>query len=371
LLSSSSVILLGFSYGRTQQQYPTERKALNVRQHFETQTMQSEFIDLGFDKYLYAKDRRSLADCFTKNNRCGIYILHFENGDYYVGLAIDVVNRHAQHRQNHSDIEYISFKEVNPSKLSDTEKQTVYKLEFLKKPLRNINLVSIIYGETDLDLVITRQEQQQWSNYELDIESLRTSRFDYPELRKKYSSKYKKLTEVKYAELIFEVLQKYILDAIPFPCKTEYSFWSCSCLPSARVKVFSRVNIFWQEVLTIYEDKFINIDGENEQPFKDLAISVHLCKSKLFEVYTEVDLKEKYLSIEFTDHFYEPGGQDQQNLILGSSDFLNFLDDKPMLNAIKEFNLRLMRKGGCIFNRYHCFDLVDQALRTDNLDFGE
>lgn len=52
-------------------------------------------------------------------------------------------------------------------------------------------------------------------------------------------------------------------------------------------------------------------------------------------------------------------------------DFLNFLDDALMLASIKEFNLRLMRKGGCIFNRYHCFDLADQALRTDNLNFDE
>ena len=58
----------------------------------------------------------------------------------------------------------------------------------MKKPLRNINLVSIINGETDLDLIVTRQEQLQWINGELGLKSLKTPRFDYTELRRKYLS---------------------------------------------------------------------------------------------------------------------------------------------------------------------------------------
>src|SRR5665647_2460200 len=89
--------------------------------------MQSEFFDLGFGKCFYAKDMSSIAGQFTYNNRCGIYILHFSNGQYYVGLAIDVVNRYAQHRLNHLDIEYVSLKEVAKTNLSKIEKETVYK----------------------------------------------------------------------------------------------------------------------------------------------------------------------------------------------------------------------------------------------------
>jgi len=255
--------------------------------------MQSEFFDLGFAKYLYVKGRLSVADSFTKSNRCGIYILHFQNGEYYVGLAIDVVRRHAQHRVNHLDIEYISFKEVDSTKLIEVEKQTVYDLENLKKPLRNINLVSILSGDTDLDLIVSRQEQQQWINYELGFESLNTDRFNYPELRRKYSRKFIKLKCTKYFDQICEILQNYILNAIPFPCKTEYSFWCCSCLPAAKNQVFSRVNIFWQEVLTVYEDEFMMLEGK--EIFRDLAVSIHLCKSKLFERYSKQDLKKNIL----------------------------------------------------------------------------
>jgi predicted GIY-YIG superfamily endonuclease len=323
--------------------------------------MESEFIDLGFDKYLYARDRHSLADSFTSSNRCGIYILHFQNREYYVGLAIDIVKRHAQHRLNHTDIEYISFREVGKTKLAEVEKEIVYQLEKLKKPLRNINLVSIINGNSDLDLIVSIEEQLKWKNYELCLDRL-TVRFDYPELRRKYAIKFDKLRQSKYFEPICGILQSYIRNAIPFPCRTEYSFWSCSCLPSVGKKIFSRVNIFWQEVLTIYEDEFINYGDKKKEVIKDLAVSLHLCRSKLFENYSRSELKEKFPSIEFEDHFYEPGGQDQLNVFIGGFEFLDFLEDLSVLNSIKEFNLRLMRKGGCVFNRYHCFGLADEAL---------
>jgi predicted GIY-YIG superfamily endonuclease len=324
--------------------------------------LQSEFIHLGFEKYLYAKNRTSLADSFTKDQRCGIYILHFENGEYYVGLATDVVNRHAQHRQNHSDIEYISFKQVENSNLIEVEKQTVYELEKLKKSLRNISLVSIINGDSDIDLIVAPEEQTKWKNYELGIESLTTPRFNYPELRKRYSSRFNKFKGSKYYKEIVEVLQKYILNCTPFPRRTEYSFWNCSCLPSGSREVFSRVTIFWQEVLTLYEEEFVEIKNEKEEIVKDLAVTIHVCKSKLFKIYNKTDLKAKYPTLEFTDHFYAPGGQDQQNLVMHVFDFLDSLEDKKILDSIKEFNLRLMRKGACISNRYHCFALADQAL---------
>ena len=36
--------------------------------------------------------------------------------------------------------------------------------------------------------------------------------------------------------------------------------------------------------------------------------------------------------------------------------------ESAIINCIKEMNLRLMRKGGTIFSKYHCFDLVHDIL---------
>ncbi len=69
----------------------------------------------GFSEPYHVEGRSSIADIFSKNERCGIYVLHFVSGDkgkYYVGQATNVVRRFADHLRNpdRSDIEKISFK---------------------------------------------------------------------------------------------------------------------------------------------------------------------------------------------------------------------------------------------------------------------
>lgn len=71
-------------------------------------------------------------------------------------------------------------------------------------------------------------------------------------------------------------------------------------------------------------------------------------------------LTEKFPSLEVTDHFYETGGQDQINLIIhGLESAKKFLQHREIISAVRLFNLRLMKKGVCIFSRYHCMDLAE------------
>ncbi len=328
--------------------------------------MESEFKDMGFEKYFYAKGVRSIAGKFAKDNLCGVYILHFENGEFYVGLTNNIVNRYAQHRKIRLDIEFISFKSVAKSKLTEIERETIYELENRKKPLRNINIVGIIIGKTDFDLVVSKRDQEKWLDYQLPFESLTTERFSYPEHRKKYTAKFEKLKSNPLFESCCEILQHYICFTILYPRKTEYYFWSCSCLPSTD-NALVRVNIYWQETLNIFEGEFEYLEGGIEKKRKGLSIAIWVSKSKLFEKYTKKTLLEKYSTLLFGDIIYESGGQDQQQLIILDIEFLDFLYDKGISDAIKDFNLRLMRKGKCIFNRYHSLDLADEAVRTDNL----
>lgn len=329
--------------------------------------MKSEFENIGFKVCHFVKGIRSIAGHFNAANRCGIYILHFSNGEYYVGLAVDVVRRYAQHRLNHTDIEYISFKKLGRKKLAEEEKLTIYELENRQKSLRNITIVSVMPGETDLDLIVSNEDQTKWLNYELGFDSLTTERFEYPELRKKYTHNFKRLKADKHFEDCCEILQNYIYYTIPYPRRTEYSFWTCSCLPSTD-QALLRVNIYWQETLNIFKE-IINYEENGIQKSESiLVICIFVCKSRLSEGYSKEQLKAKYKTLSFGDIVYESGGQDQQQLIIEDIEFLDFLYDKPISDAIKEFNLRLLRKGGCIFSRYHSFDLADEAVRTDNLE---
>lgn len=81
--------------------------------------------DLNFHESYTVEGRASVADIFRPENRCGIYVLHFGNGEFYVGQAVDVTRRYVQHCKNHEDIQHISFKQVANSKLNERERETI------------------------------------------------------------------------------------------------------------------------------------------------------------------------------------------------------------------------------------------------------
>lgn len=326
--------------------------------------MKSEFSDIGFEKLIYSKNRISLAECFSKNNRCGIYILQFENGDFYVGQAVDVVRRFAQHRKQNSDIAYISFKEVARELLAKIERETIFNLENRQKVLRNIAIVSVTQGDTDLDLIISKEDQSCWFTNFKKIK-LDTERFEYPQQRQKYANKYIKFKRHEYFEDIVALLQSYVLSSIPFPRKTEYSFWACTILPGRNILV--RVNLFWQETFCIREGVFH--DPKTNKKEIGLFIVFFVSKSVLQNYYNYENLLKEFESLEFGNHIYKPAGQDQQQIIIDAWEYNDFFFKKGVWEAAKVFNLNLMRKGGCIFNRYHCFDLADEALRIDNIEY--
>lgn len=335
-----------------------------------------EFTHLGFEKLFYTQNRKSIVDLFVQNNRCGIYILHFANGEYYVGQTVNIVQRFAQHKVKYTDINYLSFREVTKTKLTEIEREIVHQFELLNKRLRNISIVSIVNGETDLDLIVSIEDQAKWLNYELPLDTLNTERFEYAELRKKYTHNYEKLKKNPLFDEICEILQNYVAYTIPYPRATEYYFWSCSCLPSNNNRgalgrgILVRFNVYWQEVLNMVNDEVFYEEDGLEKTENVITITIFLSKTKLFEHYTQAELEKKYSSLEFGEQVYASGGQDQQQIFIDDYEFLDFLYDKPISDAIKHFNLRLMRKGSCNNNRYHSFDLADEAVRTDNIDLS-
>jgi hypothetical protein len=75
--------------------------------------------------------------------RCGIYVLRFSNEEFYVGEAVDVTRRYAQHRKTHADIEQIAFKQVPRGKLDEGERSLIWRLKRQGWPLRNVTFASL------------------------------------------------------------------------------------------------------------------------------------------------------------------------------------------------------------------------------------
>ena len=309
----------------------------------------------GFSQPHHVQGRDSIADLFPSGKRCGLYILQFSDGEIYAGQALDVTRRYVQHRKVHCDIEKIRFKRVAKKNLNEEERALIWMLEHEGYRLRNITFTSISIGESDFDLIMSAEDQEQWLK-DTSYVDFNGSRVIDPELRRKYSRKFQRFAAMPRSDEIMNILRRYVHAAIPVPLRSELSFWGCSCLPGysqLKVTIYSRINIYWQEVFTA-------LDYEGE-----LEFSFHLALSPLEEAFGESLslLQEKFPLLETTENFYEPGGQDQINLIVqGADSAKTFMQQREIISAIRLFNLRLMKKGACIYSRYHCMDLADRLI---------
>ena len=215
--------------------------------------------------------------------------------------------------------------------------------------------------------MVSPEDQEKWVSEELGWESVETTRFEYPEQRRKYRGNFERLREHPDFDLICQILQEYIIYTTPFPRKTEYSFWAVSCLPGSGKDILARVNIYWQETLRITNVSQSEIIDGKEHVSSQIDIAVFLSKSVLFRNHPEEYFSTKLKSLEFGKTVYPTGGQDQQAVFITAEEFFAFFDEPDAYEAIRTFNLRLMRKGACNNSRYHCFDLADEMLRTDNM----
>lgn len=298
----------------------------------------------GFTPPFYVEGCKNIKDFLPESSKTGIYVLHFSDGTKYVGKSKEISRRFNQHSNNFEDIVALSFKEVAFNKLDIAEEQTVRLLEKYKVKLRNILLSSFTYKKTIFFDLVTEQDQEKWLT-KLDYNSYKGKRIVSDEIRERYKNKFAKFMKDSASEKVINFLKIYLYIAIPFPIKTELSYWVISCLPGSSIKTFCRINLFWQEVLTAFEDN------------KELYFSFHLMKSEISDNTFDKILDD---NCEIYDHKYKPGGEDQCNLIVKSyKKAVDILKEDEIRIAIKKFNLNLMRKGNCQYSRYHCFDLAD------------
>ena len=158
-----------------------------------------------------------------------------------------------------------------------------------------------------------------------------------------------------HAEEALSVLGTYIHTAIPFPRKTELTFWSMSCLPNDPGSVYSRVNINMQEVMPLWGDE------------EGLWVDFHLAQSQFITTLGERWQEQlSALGCSFDIHQWKPGGHDQFHLsdnTPGDAEDLMVGWDVSRA-AMSLLNMNLMRKGPTFWSDSHCFDLVDAALEA-------
>jgi len=311
---------------------------------------------LGFSPPLDVEGKTSVAALFPADSRCGIYVWEAANDEYYVGQAIDVSRRYTQHLINHGDIVRLRFKETGRDRLNDVERDTIWQLESAGVPLRNKSLTSIPLGESDFDHIMLIEEQERWIN-DVQFVDWTGSRPDLPDLRRKYHGQAEKLSRHPLSDKAVMVLREYVAKTIPAVRRSEYSFWSCSCLPSTSdypgARVLVRVNIYLQETLSV-------LDFKGELEFV-LRVAKSPLKQSLRNPLWRV--RQFWYGITVYNQRYRPGGPDQASInVAGTDAFSRVLSDPAYLQSMRLFNLRLMKKGANLNHRSHCVGLADRLL---------
>jgi hypothetical protein len=317
---------------------------------------------LGFSRPKTVTGRTSVASLF-RSKRCGIYVLHFANGEFYVGQSIKVVSRFAQHRHTHTDIEKISFKSVARKNLNSEEQTVIRQLENSGFRLRNINLVTFSYGITDFDRIMPREEQERWLD-DLDFLDLQGERYVDDRLRGLYRKKYERLLTLPHAEDVIRVVREYVRQCVPAVKRGEVTFWACSCLPPvSKRQLYIRINVGGQTTF----DAFLFEGKPFFQWYLTRSLTEEVFDFPLDALTDESDPIELEfpdipdLAVSITTSKMVKGGKDQVFIFTsGAENVLKLLSDEYMLLGIRLFNIGLAQKGPCLWGKNHCLDLADR-----------
>lgn len=192
---------------------------------------------------------------------CGIYVLHFANGEEYVGQTVNFASRFATHRRHKDDITSIRFAAVAQPDLSDVERRMINQLVAEGTRLRNLTLLSQPLGSSAFDLIVDKEYQAGWITAEAPDDSIVIAETRAPIAKRRRESR-ARLEELKRHpdyEHILDSVAFYVAAVIPWPDTSEGQLWTVTVLPTTNKRKDHRrlltVNIQNLEVVFIGEDR--------------------------------------------------------------------------------------------------------------------
>lgn len=288
-------------------------------------------------------------------------MLHFDSGLCYIGQAIDVVRRFTQHRSNHNDINAFSFIPFKNEDLSALEKSLIYRAESLELRITNVIHVTSVVGDTDLDLVVSEKDQHNWlSNPSYFDGALSSDRkIVLPQTQQdRFQKQFAKIEAHPLFSSVLPLLKRYISQCLPAPRRTEYSFWSVSCMPSTNAGTWPRLLCVNAGVMELFVAGWVKHKADRMWTFINVAEDV------LLQTWHSLDaMKERYPYLEITRRGYRDAGQHQVSLqVHGADEMMSLLADEIVRKAAGALALRVMRKRATIYAKFHCPQLANSAL---------
>lgn len=216
---------------------------------------------------LWVLDDPSTVAAIFDGCRRGIYVLHFDNGEQYVGQTTDVVTRYATHRhgsKHHeawADIVAIEFLEIPEGDLNAIERETIRRYRSQHR-LRNKTFNFGHWEPSVLDPVIPTETQRHWAtgqpDYDVDSFAAAAKREPGPTPKLLLKRRGQELLPDGRPvwEAVIDELAQIVLHLIPNAVETEGRFWSISDYPATARGRFVTLNVGWLELAYFPRTRF-------------------------------------------------------------------------------------------------------------------
>lgn len=289
--------------------------------------------------------------------RCGVYVLSFDDGQLYVGQAVNVVSRFGDHRKTYGDIAEMHFWRVPRAGLDTFEQHAIRVLQTEGFLLRNVIHASGRLGASDLDTIASYVEQQEWfasapSDYLGD-----EVRPDRAQVRLSNQGRFDRVADDPRLAAVLPAVRRYLAWTVPFPRRTEFSHWSISAVPDTNKNS-------WPRMLTVtlhsLETLFVGapIDEQHRTIFQ-----LNVDQATMRRRWPELDdLRDAFVAASVHEGGYAVRPGVLALAVDGARNFMRLLDVDGVVEAARRLNLDMIRKGPAMQWKSHSFGLADLLL---------
>lgn len=316
-------------------------------------------IAQGYSDRTYPFNRDGLTQFKTDfpTQRCGLYLFECANHDIYIGIAKDVAHRLPHHLKKHPDVQIFRFlpHPGDEPERRKAERQLVRDAQLAALVVRNREHASGHVGPSTLDALITESEQNAWLHDPTSVNAHDQSRLIElgPSQLAAHESDFRRLQEhPRYPEIV-EALGLYAAQCIPFPRRTEATFWTVSCFPNS-----NRRRIFCVSMAAL-ETFYIAVSDDADMIRGVVFVDKrHLPSGR----WGRALLAARGVMFD-DDYTHKSGGAFEQCLFIDDIRHLrSALRSKHVRGAAAAFNLDLMRKRQSAYKPSHCRQLAAAAL---------
>lgn len=295
---------------------------------------------------------------------CGIYVLEFENGEFYVGQSLDVRKRfvnHCRDTYHHpawGDITHVSFTAHPAQELNVGEAMLIRHLQKEGKQLRNRSRNLFHEQPSPLDDIIPPVDQYHWADSDyLGREADRLTADEIGRVIAILPTAASKMSRLPHYEACLRDLAAFIDLVLPAPLATMERFWTISDMPSTNRGRHYTLNVGVLEMLRCISS-FSESSFLNTLPWPELGDLEEDAEQRLMVE----DLPEKWV---FASNYSYPKA-DVTVVEYPTGKLREFLEaEDETLTSARALAVALMRTGTAgLFRRWHSPQLTREALTS-------